>query len=378
MATLPSGRPDDPLVPRMVVILVGLAATFLVITGLRGLSDIVGPAFLALVLTIAVQPMRTSAARHGVPGWIGGVAALLTIYASLIGLTLALTVALGRFATLLPTYEPQMNRLLDGVVRWLDQQGVGQEQIDRMVGGIDLNGVVAFAGNLVSGLLGALTGLFFVITLVLFMVIDAPRFSAKLRLLPADLSPLTSAITAFGSATRRYLVVSTVFGLIVAVGDTIALLWLGVPVALLWGLLAFITNYIPNIGFVIGLVPPAVIALLEGGPRLLVAVVVIYSVLNVLIQSVIQPKIVGDAVGLSSTLTMLSLVFWAYTLGAVGALMAVPLTLCAKALLVDADPRAAWLRPLLSGARPGAPAGSASRARRTRRERAAPPRAGAR
>jgi predicted PurR-regulated permease PerM len=329
------------------------------------------------VLTIAAQPIRAAAERRGIPGWIGGMSALLTIYISLIALTLALTVAIARFATLLPTYEPQMNALMDGVVRWLDRQGVGQEQVDKITSGLDLSGLVSFVGNLATGLLGVLTGLFFVVTLVLFMVLDASRFSAKLRQLPPELTPLTSAITSFGSATRRYLVVSTVFGLIVAVGDTIALVWLGVPVAILWGLLAFITNYIPNIGFVVGLVPPAVIALLEGGPKLMLAVVVVYSALNVVIQSVIQPKIVGDAVGLSSTITMLSLVFWAYTLGAIGALMAVPLTLFAKAVLVDADPRAASIKPLLSGARPGAPAG-APRAPRGRRGRASPRPPGAR
>jgi predicted PurR-regulated permease PerM len=125
---------------------------------------------------------------------------------------------------------------------------------------------------------------------------------------------------------------------------------------MLWGLLAFITNYIPNIGFVIGVIPPAIIGLLEGGARLMIYVVVVYSVLNVVIQSIIQPKIVGNAVGLSPTITMLSLVFWAYTLGAMGALLAVPLTLFAKALLVDADPRSWWLIPLISGAAPGQPA----------------------
>ncbi|WP_261775418.1 AI-2E family transporter, partial [Kocuria turfanensis] len=148
--------------------------------------------------------------------------------------------------------------------------------------------------------------------------------------------------------------------------DTLALIWLGVPVAVLWGLLAFITNYIPNIGFVLGLVPPALIGLLEGGPRLMLAVIAVYSVVNVVIQTFIQPKIVGDAVGLSVTVTMLSLVFWAATLGALGALLAVPLTLFFKAVLVDADPRTRWVGPLLSGpadagrdaAAPGAGAGA--------------------
>jgi len=114
----------------------------------------------------------------------------------------------------------------------------------------------------------------------------------------------------------------------------------------------------------------------------MISVLVVYGVLNVVIQSVIQPKIVGDAVGLSSTITMISLVFWAYTLGAVGALMAVPLTLFAKALLVDADPGSSWLTPLMSGAAPGKRgwdgSRAAQRARRAPRAPAAPRRGGAR
>lgn len=82
---------------------------------------------------------------------------------------------------------------------------------------------------------------------------------------------------------------------------------------------------------------------------MMLAVIGSYSVVNVVIQSIIQPRVVGEAVGLSSTITMLSLVFWAYTLGAVGALMAVPLSLFAKALLVDADARSAWIGFLLGG-----------------------------
>ena len=78
---------------------------------------------------------------------------------------------------------------------------------------------------------------------------------------------MVEALTAFSTGTRTYFVVSTIFGFIVAVLDTIALGFLGIPVPLLWGLLAFITNYIPNIGFVIGLLPPAILGLLEGGPE---------------------------------------------------------------------------------------------------------------
>jgi predicted PurR-regulated permease PerM len=382
MEPAPEFPATRPGLPRLVILLVSLAAGFLVVAGLRDLSGIVGPVFLALVLVIATQPMRTAAERHGIPGWVAGVVAIVTIYLVLIGLTLAMTLAVANFATLLPSYEDEANQMLDSVVAWLAAQGVGEDQVQRLMSGLDLGRLVQLAGSLASGLLNVLTSLFLVITLVLFMVADTARFSEKLRRLPTGHAHFVEALTSFGIATRRYLVVSTVFGLVVAVLDTIALAWLGVPAALLWGLLAFITNYIPNVGFVIGLVPPAIIGLLEGGPRLMIYVIVVYSVLNVLIQSVLQPKIVGDAVGLSSTITMVSLVFWAYTLGTVGALMAVPLSLFAKAVLVDADPGSHWLIPLISGAAPGKPAWKhspgAPKARQAPKAPAAPPREEAR
>ena len=80
------------------------------------------------------------------------------------------------------------------------------------------------------------------------------------------------------------------FGGIVAVLDGVALLILGIPAAGLWALVAFVTNYIPNIGFIIGLVPPAILGLLVGGPGLAIAVTVVYCVLNFIIQSVLEPS----------------------------------------------------------------------------------------
>jgi len=128
----------------------------------------------------------------------------------------------------------------------------------------------------------------------------------------------------------------------------LALFILGVPLALVWGVLSLITNYIPNIGFVLGLIPPALLAFFEGGWELTLWVIGVYTVINLVIQAVIQPKIVGDAVGLSATLTFVSLIFWGWVLGPLGALLAVPMTLLAKSLLVDIDPSTRWVDPLIS------------------------------
>ncbi|MCA9679296.1 MAG: AI-2E family transporter [Myxococcales bacterium] len=78
-------------------------------------------------------------------------------------------------------------------------------------------------------------------------------------------------------------------------------------------------------------------------------VVVLYTVINFVIQSVIQPKIVGDRVGLSATLTFLSLVFWTWAIGPLGAVLAIPLSLLVRALLVEADEDARWALPLIAG-----------------------------
>src|SRR6478735_8757938 len=130
---------------------------------------------------------------------------------------------------------------------------------------------------------------------------------------------------------------------------TVALIVLGVPLPLIWGLLSFLTNYVPNIGFFLGLAPPTPLALVIGGPGLALVVIVVYSLSNFVIQSVIQPVFVGDAVGLSVTLSFLSVIIWTVILGPLGAVLAVPLTLFVHAILVGQDPDRRWARALLAG-----------------------------
>lgn len=351
-ASRPGGGLTQVLTGRPLVVLVGFAAAVIVVMGIQAMSELLGLVFLALVMTVAAHPLRGWFQRRGLPGWMGTAVALVAIYAAILLLTVSLLIAGAQFATLIPTYQAELDRLLGGVTSGLEQLGISEERLAQMFAAFDLGRLAEFAGGLLSGLLGLLSNVFFIVTLVLFMVVDAGSFPQKLARLRGAHEELAVALRGFAAVSRKYLLVTTVFGLIVAVIDTVALAWLGVPVAVLWGLLAFVTNYIPNIGFLIGVIPPAIIALLEGGPGLMLAVVAVYSGINVVIQSFIQPKIVGDAVGLSATITMLSLVFWAATLGAIGALLAVPLTLFFKAILIDADPRARWVTPLLSGGMP--------------------------
>jgi AI-2 transport protein TqsA len=348
MSPTSSARVDWPL-PRGLMILLGGGAAVLVIGGLQAASEIISPIFLALVVTIAVHPIRGYLERRHVPGWASTTVGILAALVVVIGLFVVLVVALARFATLLTDYQDDFNDLAESVTGTLDKYGIGERQISSLTDGFDASQLVATIGGWLASLAGVLSGLFFIVTLLLFLGIDAGRFPLKLDQARAGRGTVVSALESFAQGTRQYLVVSTVFGFIVAVVDTTFLAFTPVPGALVWGVLAFITNYIPNIGFVIGLIPPAILGLVEGGPALMVLIIVVYSVFNFVIQSVIQPKFVGDAVGLSGSITFVSLVFWAWVMGPLGALFAVPLTLLVKALLVDVDRDSAWLTPLLSG-----------------------------
>jgi predicted PurR-regulated permease PerM len=345
----PSAAGGSWSVPRGFIVLLGSAGAVVLVAGLRATAGIVGPVFLGLVLTIAAAPLRGRLRRIGVPPWLATLLTLLAAYLVLVALAGALALSVARLATLLPQYGPRFQDLLDNVRSGLADLGVGNDQVQSAVSSVDLGKLIGYLEDILSGLLGLSSNLFLILALLLFMGMDAARFPQRLAAVGVERPAVVSALAGFARGTRRYLLVSTVFGLIVALIDSGALALLSVPIPLVWGLLAFVTNYVPNIGFVIGLVPPALLGLLDGGVGTMVAVVIAYCIINVVIQSVIQPKFVGDAVGLSVTLTFVSLIFWAWVIGPLGALLAIPLSLLAKALLLDIDPSTRWIGALVGG-----------------------------
>jgi predicted PurR-regulated permease PerM len=342
-------QPVPTFLPRGLLILFGIASAVIVTFGIKAIAGIVAPTFLALVLVICVQPLRRWLVDKGLPAWVAAIATILAVYLILIALMVALVVCLAKLATLAPSYTDQANDVADQVVSRLKDVGVDQNQIDTVLKSLDFGKLFGLATTILSSVLSVLSNLLFIGTITLFLAFDTSRFVRVLDETKHERPGVVAALLAFAVGTRKYFIVSAIFGVIVAVIDTGALWLLGIPAAVVWGVLSFVTNFIPNIGFVIGLVPPAILGLLQGGPGLMIAVIVTYSVINFIIQSVIQPKFVGDALGLSTTLTFLSLVFWAFVLGPLGAILALPMTLLAKALLVDVDPDSRWLGPLLSG-----------------------------
>ncbi|GIF21891.1 putative PurR-regulated permease PerM [Actinoplanes tereljensis] len=346
-----SGTEPPPAgLPRGVIVLLGTACLVVVVGGMRVTADLLGPVFLALMLTVTISPIAVWMRSRGVPLWLAMIANVTAVYLLLVSLGTAMALSLARLIDLMPQYQEQFTDLRDQLTRTLAAAGVDQGQVLAALHEATDPGSVAHVVEFVfGGVAAALSNTVFLLAVLLFMCIDAVDFPARMRASAAERPEVIGALRSFASGTRRYLWVTTVFGLIVAVADTFLLWALGIPLPLLWGLLSFITNYIPNIGFIIGVIPPALLGLLQDGVAGMLWVVALYCAVNFVIQSVIQPKVVGDAVGLSASVSFLSLVFWGWVLGPLGALLAIPLSLLAKGLLVDIDPATRWINPLLSG-----------------------------
>jgi AI-2 transport protein TqsA len=341
--------PRRPGLPRLALVVIVAGSLVLVLAGARETAGIIGPAFLALVLTITVHPVRRALVRRNVPEWLVAIAVVLSVYFLLFSVSIALVISAGRLAALLPQYQDEFTKYTADVTNWLSSLGITKDQATEAGRSIDPSSVVSVIGDAFKAVLAVLSNFFFIVTVALMMAFDTGGVERVLNVVRTTRPHLVDAMISFAHGTRVYMGVAAGFGFIVAVIDGVALYFMGVPGAFIWAVLAFVTNFIPNIGFVIGVIPPAIIGLLEGGPTLMFGVIVVYSVINVVIQSVIQPRYVGDAVGLSPTITLLSLIFWAWALGAIGALLAVPFSLFMRAILIEADPTAHWVLPILSG-----------------------------
>jgi predicted PurR-regulated permease PerM len=328
--------------PRPVVLIVVLAAAVVVMAGARAISSLLGPALMAAVLVIAVDPLRLRATRRGVPSAVATGLAVVCAYAVLLLLVGGLVLSVSQLIALLPRYSARFDDVVSEIASLVAPLGVTRDQLNELVAGIDPSSVAGALRSVLSGATGVASGLLVMVVLILFLAIDG-RHAGRLLDAPAIPPRLALALRTWLLRTRRYLVVQTGFGLVVALAD-VALLWaLGIPAPWVWGLLSFVTNYVPNVGFVFGLAPPAIIAVLQDGVGAGLAVVVGYSVVNFAMQSLVQPAVVGDVVRLSATVTFVSFIFWTLVIGPLGGLLAVPLTLLLKAVLVDATPELRWL-----------------------------------
>ncbi|MDR0489255.1 MAG: AI-2E family transporter [Propionibacteriaceae bacterium] len=344
------------LMPRGLTMLLGLMAVFLAAQGIKPINSTVAAAFMALNVVIVVFPIQRFLARY-IPRFLASVSAGIVAIGVLGGMIWSMGWTITRLVAELPKYSEQFNAMISKIVAWANivAERYGAEY-DLILQGIldqikslSLSTIISPLTGIAQGV-SSFVGILLMIGMVLiFMIIDSVGFSERMLRLGERHNPVLAwGLSSFAKGTRKYWTVTTVFGLFVAICNFILLMVLNVPMAGVWALFSFVTNYIPNVGFIIGLVPPVIMALLAADPLTALWVVVGYCVFNIVIQTFIQPKVSGDAVGITPTIAILSLLFWAYVLGPLGAILAIPATLLVKTLFIDIDPRNRWLNVLIA------------------------------
>ena len=325
------------------------AAIVACLVGVYFIRDVVAPVFLAMTLVLTVRPLVLWLNGRRVPKMLSALIGMFVVFLALLAILSAVTVALVQFVAAMPAYADRFNALYSQLSAQLMAWGVSQETITQWVTTFDYTRLLGYLTG-VMGQVGFwatfLGSLFLFVAFVSVDLTDTSEGAAKLARVRPNLA---AALLDFSWRVRKYWIVNTIFGLCVAVINMGILTWLQIPLVVTWGILAFVTAYIPNVGFIIGMVPPALMALLARDFQTMVIMVAAYVVVNFIASMVIQPKVTGDAVGLNITTTFISLVFWSIIIGPLGAILAVPLTLFCKGIFFDADPKTRWLSVFLGG-----------------------------
>ncbi len=306
---------------RLVMYLVGGAAIFVILFGIRASATIINPILLATVITITVLPVPSRLTKRGMPGWLALVLSILMVVV-LLGLVIATVFfSITKLTTELPTYMASASQQASAdLSSTTDAETSTQiEQVTIALGPV-VQGMLVKVVNLLAQFGLALVIFFFMISAAL--ALPAP---SRLGLDP-DM-PVIGRVATLTEDVRRYMTVLTGVNFLVGLGDTVFLLFLGVDYALLWGLLAWFMGYIPSIGFMIALIPPVLMAYAQYGLQTALVVLVGYIVINGGVQNFYQPKVMGQRLKISPVVVFVSLFIWGYLLGGIGAILAVPLTL---------------------------------------------------
>ncbi|MDD2558199.1 MAG: AI-2E family transporter [Desulfuromonadaceae bacterium] len=327
-------------------ILITGACLIVILAGLKNAQQLVVPFFLATFIAILCLPALKWLEKKRVPGVV---AVLLVItMALLFGLILALFIgtSVRDFTLTLPTYQEQIREETKALFTWLNNYGISiSSQV--VLDYFDPSAAMKIAANTLSSLGSALTNGFLIMLTVVFILLEVSTMPDKLKLaLPQSTASLEN-FTRITLSVQRYLAMKTILSAITGVIITLSMLILDVDYAVLWGLLAFLLNYIPNIGSIIAAIPAILLALIQHGIFSALFVGGVYIVVNVVIGNVVEPRFMGSRLGLSPLVVFASLVFWGWVLGPVGMLLSVPLTMILK-IALEATEEWRWLAVLLS------------------------------
>lgn len=329
------------------------AALVVVIAGLKAASPIIVLVLVSAFFSMLAGPAVLWLRRKRVPV-AGAVALVIAAFLALATLTgVVVGASINDFIRAVPGYRARLDLQRAELVEWLRGRGVQLPAIE-WLNVIEPGAVIGLAGQLFAALGGLLGNVLLVVLIVAFVLLEVPWFPEKFRAAIGSSDVAMARAREILGNVERYVLLKTVLSLATGAGVTIWVAIVGLDFALLWGLLAFLLNFIPNIGSVVAAVPALALALVQLGPGKTLLVLAGYIVVNFVFGNILEPRWMGRSLGLSTTVVFLSVLAWGWILGTVGMFLAVPLTVALRIVLANNE-STRWLAVLLGPERPAEP-----------------------
>lgn len=330
-------------------VLTGLAAFVIVVAGMKSAEPILVPFLLSIFIAIISAPPLFWLEHRKVPVPIAVLIMISLIIITIILIGALVGASIKDFTRELPQYQTRLRTETAGLIVWLGQRGIDLSSFD-LQRIIDPGKAMSLASNMLNSFGGMLSDGFLIFFTVIFIMTEASSFPIKLRAIYGEQASL-GLFDHFLTKVKNYMAIKTVISLLTGLLITSWLAILGVDYPLLWGLLAFLFNYVPTIGSIIAAIPAVLLALIQIGTGTALLTALGYGVVNIIFGNVIEPRFMGRGLGLSALVVFLSLVFWGWVLGPIGMLLSVPLTMTVK-IALDSHEDTRWLAILLDSERP--------------------------
>lgn len=323
-----------------------LAALIVVIAGVKTAQALLVPFLLAFFISIICAGPFDWLQKRKVPA---PVALLLVIIVVMLGGLIVLTLigtSVNDFTNDLPVYQEKLGAQTLTLLDWLEKMGVKLSK-EVLLEHFNPGKIMQSAASMLATAGGVLTNSFMILLTVIFILFEAAGMPNKLRAALPDAESSLASFEKFITGVRQYLAIKTLVSLATGLIVTVGLLLLGLDYAPLWGMIAFLLNYVPNIGSIIAAVPAILLAVVQLGPIYSLLVGALYLATNIVMGNAVEPRLMGQKLGLSTLVIFISLVFWGWVLGPVGMLLSVPLTMVVK-IALEVNDSTRWMAILLS------------------------------
>jgi AI-2 transport protein TqsA len=304
------------------------------------------PFLLSVFIAMSCSPIINWANRYKVPRFLAVILVILIII--VFGFVLAGLVgqSMNEFSQNMPKYQAQLLQKFAWLISQLDTFNISIDK-QQLLSYLDPGVAMSMATNLLSSLGGVLTNFLLILLIVVFMLFEAESLPKKIHIALDDPGMKIQQIDKFLLSVKNYLAIKTLVSLGTGLIIGVWLYVLGVDHFLLWATLAFLLNYIPNIGSIIAAVPAVLLAFVQLGAGAAGLTAMGFVVSNMLMGNIIEPRYMGRGLGLSTLVVFLSLIFWGWLLGTVGMLLSVPLTMIVK-IALESSQDTRWIALLLA------------------------------